>query len=365
VAVTREGGDPGAALSRADREALTESFKAAYREGLLRGLPLLGVLGGDQVHLWPPAAPLTWVQNWRTAAPRPNSWGLPGLILALRGFDSPRVSIISGPILDFYGQSGGINGANGAAGYGPPRGNAFYFEGGQVQEFARGFIRVDREGKAAFIPGEEDLDASESSRGQDSEKPRTLALLRAAPWAAAPVPEIPERYLSLGAWPLDFAGTRVLVRGIFLRFFEESRRIEIHTEIRADFRAEIRLEIRLDAPELSLPAVILRGPFLEALLSSGRARLPGAEALSAGEFPLPPETEGLDPTTRALLQGMALYGLPLTEEMPLDDPLVYEPSGREAPVRELWVYEPPVRELPVRAQRFSKGWLILEAEDAP
>jgi hypothetical protein len=349
--VAREGGR-GAALSRDEGESLTGSFKAAYREGLLRALPLRGTLGGDQVHGWPPAAPLSWVQNWRTAAPQSSSWGLPGLILALRGFDSPRVYIVSGPILDFYGHSGGINGANGAAGYGPPRGNAFYFEGGLAQKFARGFIQVDREGKAAFIPAED-------GGTEAPEQPRPHALLRAESRAAAPPgPAVPERYLDFGAapWPLDFAGTTVSVGGIFLRFFEEA----------------YQAEIRLDAPELSLPAVILRGPFLEALLGSDRARLPGAEALNPNEFSPP---QGLDPTTRALLQGMALYGLPLTGEMPLERPPVDEPpvnappaggpSGGEAPAHDPPVLEPMVFEPMVRAQRFSRGWLILEAEGSP
>jgi hypothetical protein len=50
--LTRERGDPLTSLAEDEKEAATESFHAAYIEGLLHDLPL----GGDLVHSWPPGS---------------------------------------------------------------------------------------------------------------------------------------------------------------------------------------------------------------------------------------------------------------------------------------------------------------------
>jgi hypothetical protein len=117
--------DPALELEAEERERISLSFRKAYTEALSRGLPLEGVLGGDRVHAWPAGSPLAWVQNWRSAEAYPNSWGLPNLVLAIRGFDTGEVFIVWGPILDAYGKSRGRGGANGVAGYGPPLSDAF------------------------------------------------------------------------------------------------------------------------------------------------------------------------------------------------------------------------------------------------
>jgi hypothetical protein len=159
---TQDPRDPALKLEAEEREKISLSFRRAYAEALSRGFPLEGVLGGDRVHSWPAGLPLAWVQNWRSAEPYPNSWGLPGLVLAIRGIDADEVFIVRGPILDAYGKSGGRGGANGVAGYGPPLSGEFpYGEGialgiarGIAQRFGEGLIAVDASGQAAFIPHE-------------------------------------------------------------------------------------------------------------------------------------------------------------------------------------------------------------------
>ena len=123
--VSREPEEPAARLDPEGRQELTESFRAGYREALLRDLPLIGVLGGDLVHGWPREDPSVWVQNWRSSRPRPQSWGIPSLLLSLADIGRRRVFTVSGAILDHYGRVNQETGANGAAGYGPPLGDTF------------------------------------------------------------------------------------------------------------------------------------------------------------------------------------------------------------------------------------------------
>ncbi|MDR0450188.1 MAG: hypothetical protein LBH26_02880 [Treponema sp.] len=159
---TRNPRDPALKLEAEEKERISLSFRKAYAEALSRGLPLEGVLGGDQVHAWPTDSPLAWVQNWKSAAAYPNSWGLPSLVLAIRGFDSGAVFVVQGAILDAYGKSRGQGGANGVAGYGPPLSDEFpYSEGedqgpaqGIAQRFGKGLMTADASGRAAFIPDE-------------------------------------------------------------------------------------------------------------------------------------------------------------------------------------------------------------------
>jgi hypothetical protein len=151
---TRDPRDPAQGLEAEEREGISLSFRAAYAEALGRGFPLEGVLGGDRVHAWPAGSALAWVQNWKTAEAYPNSWGLPDLVLAIRGFDAARVFIVRGAVLDLYGKSGGRGGANGVAGYGPPLSDEFPYGEGIAQRFGKGLITVDAAGHAAFIPDE-------------------------------------------------------------------------------------------------------------------------------------------------------------------------------------------------------------------
>jgi hypothetical protein len=151
---TRDPRDPASELEAEEREEISRSFRQAYAEALGRGLPLEGVLGGDRVHAWPAASALAWVQNWKSAETQANSWGLPNLVLAIRGFETDRVFVVRGSILDAYGKIGGRGGANGVAGYGPPLSDEYPYGAGIAQLFGEGLIAADASGQAAFIPAE-------------------------------------------------------------------------------------------------------------------------------------------------------------------------------------------------------------------
>jgi hypothetical protein len=148
--ITREGRDPLASLGEDEKRAVTESFRVAYIEGLLRGLPLEGTLGGDLVHSWPPEEALCLAQNWRIREGAPNSWGIPALVLAVRGAGKDEAHILRGGVLDQYGKSGGRGRANGVAGYGAPLGEEFLYGDGIAQWFEHGLIRVDASGRSFF-----------------------------------------------------------------------------------------------------------------------------------------------------------------------------------------------------------------------
>ena len=147
--ITGDRRDRAASLTEKEKADLSDSFRAAYADGLLQEAPLAGVLGGDFVHNWPANNPLGWVQNWSTAIPEENSWRSPSLVLAIRGFmaeTDDRVFIVQGKMLDQYGKNDGINRANGNTGYGSPLGNQFLYEGKVAQRFESGLITIDREG---------------------------------------------------------------------------------------------------------------------------------------------------------------------------------------------------------------------------
>ncbi|MDR2182396.1 MAG: hypothetical protein LBN92_06945, partial [Treponema sp.] len=134
------------------RDTLSVIFAEAYAEALLRGLPMTGVLGSDRVHQWPATSPAAWSQNFASGDETPNSWGLPGFVLALSDLENPAAAyLVSGELLGAYGKSAGYNGANGAAGYGVPRESGRFENGAAVQCFSRGTIRAGRSG-SVFIP---------------------------------------------------------------------------------------------------------------------------------------------------------------------------------------------------------------------
>jgi hypothetical protein len=152
--LTRTREDPLTGLAEDAKGAVSESFRAVYIDGLLRGLSLEGPLGGDLVHSWPPAEPLSLAQNWRSRETAPNSWGVPSLVLAVRPVRRDDAHIVRGDILDLYGKSGGRDRANGAAGYGAPLGEEFLHEDGVAQWFEYGLIRTDAAGRGHFEPAE-------------------------------------------------------------------------------------------------------------------------------------------------------------------------------------------------------------------
>ena len=69
-------------------------------------------------------------------------------------YNTSGVSNTKGKLLNQYGKSAGINGANGNVGYGAPRGYEFLYQGKLAQRFGLGLITVDQEGNSAFFPEE-------------------------------------------------------------------------------------------------------------------------------------------------------------------------------------------------------------------
>jgi hypothetical protein len=127
------------------------------------------------------------------------------------------------------------------------------------------------------------------------------------------IPDAPVEYSPLASWPVAPGKG---ASGLYSQSFNQAAAILALPEIGG----------------LPLGAFLLEGPFLDALLAAGAERLPGAESLQA----LEPLATARAPLTQALLQGLALYGLPLTESLPRKD-------KETASYRE--------------AQRFSQGWM--------
>jgi hypothetical protein len=152
---------------------VASAFHEAYAEALFRGLPLEGVLGGDRVHPWPGDNPQVRIQNWTSGAGEANSWGFPGMVLAIGSAGNPdgtyKVYTVFGRILDRYGRSPGPNIGNGVAGYGYPVGEVFFRDGAAVQNFNRGSIVVDKNG-TVFIPSAA-LEEAAGSESADHEPP--------------------------------------------------------------------------------------------------------------------------------------------------------------------------------------------------
>lgn len=136
---------------------LSAAFVDAYREALLRGVPLRGPLGGDAVHPWTAPGASAWAQNWRDDGKSANSWGLPGLVVAAVPGAGGRVCVVKGKLLDAYGSGGGAAGANGVAGYGAPLGDEHPIgdggDAGLAQRFELGLLSVSAEGRVSFSPG--------------------------------------------------------------------------------------------------------------------------------------------------------------------------------------------------------------------
>jgi hypothetical protein len=327
--ITGESGTRAASLQDSEKNLLTDSFRAAYLEGLVREIPLRGVLGGDRVHGWPAADPLSWAQNWRSDADYSNSWGIPSLVLAAKGINQYRVSVIHGPILDVYGKSAGIDGANGVLGYGYPCGDEFFYERGRAQRFSLGLITVDEEGQASFIPQAAPSDLSPAppqlgvfpgGSGAIREEFHAAWSIRIDQTGEPLNPDGPVQRMSFieEPWIIDTDPDPVEIRELYFQTFEGRREVFILPE----------------SPQLSFRVRILRAPFLDAFLRAPKRPLPGAENRSGGKNAMPKVQAG-DSFSQALLRGLSFYGLPLSDPMPRDD---------EGAL--------------VEAQRFSAGWMI-------
>jgi hypothetical protein len=323
-------------------DPVTAAFHEAYAEALLRGLPLEGVLGGDRVHLWPGDNPQGRIQNWTSAAEEANSWGFPGMVLAIGSAEDPgrtyRVYTVSGRILDRYGRSPGPNIGNGVAGYGYPAGEVFFRDGAAVQDFSKGSIVIDKTG-TVFVPlvALEEAAGSESSEHEPPEREPPGRGLPEREDFSGLAPEIAGAFFAavqavLGGEsaersdgpvvsvvfsdPWVILGPGIPVSGMYIKSYDAGESIFVF----------------VDAPALPKRARFLSGSFLTILLRSGR-RIPGAE----NETYTAPTSGTGSSYIKALLEGFSLYGVPLSDRLALE-------SDEPGTFRE--------------AQRFSKGWII-------
>jgi hypothetical protein len=288
--ITRDQGDPLANRTEDEKKAVTESFRGAYREGLLRELPLEGTLGGDLVHSWPPDAPLSLAQNWRSRETAPTSWGIPSLVLAIQGVGSGDVRIVRGRILDQYGKSGGRDRSNGVVGYGAPLGEEFLYRDGIAQWFEHGLIRVDLAGRGFFEPSEASaLPPDEAGRyaGDDG----TIGEHFRRAWRRGAYSNLPNLRADDPVRRLDIPTSETIPAGTL--YFQTFNRGSV-------------LVLLPQIPDFPFQARIVAGAFLDAFLSDG----PAADL------------------TGRLLRGLERYGLPLTDAYPAPDGDGYREAQR-------------------------------------
>lgn len=330
---------PGVGLVKpgeAETNALTESFRTAYIEECLRNPSLDGVLGGDFVHSWPTAAPLCRVQNWRdpSLAETPNTWGIPSLVLAIQSMEGNRVFTVRGAILNLYGKSAGRKGANGAAGYGAPVGDEFLYKNGIAQRFEYGLLYVDPDGKGGFTPGTAPSTVEAVPEGTSTE-----ADFREA-WKRGMNSGLPPLKADGPALRLDFSGTSweipvdtaaagtIPITALYYQSFNQGSVLFLLAQTTAASAQTFGTGFHTR---------IIAGPFLDTFLAGRDHPLPGADAPPL--FIPQPGVPGLRPEDapfhEAVLQGLARYGLPLTDAAPKRDGDIFRET-----------------------QRFSQGWMV-------
>ncbi|MDR1507662.1 MAG: hypothetical protein LBI67_11230 [Treponema sp.] len=322
-------------------DSLISAFTDAYKDALLRGLSLKGVLGGDRVHPWPDNNPQGRIQNWTSGGGEMNSWGFPGLTLAIGNAEEPdeayMVYTVSGGILDRYGRSPGPNIGNGIAGYGYPVGEMFFREGSAFQYFSRGSIEANAEG-SVFLPGAvPGMSKSEDASDTADEIARVFSALSVPEELAGrsdgPVISIvfPEPWIIAGQ-----AGG-IPVTGVHIKSYDTGN----------------SLFVFVDSPVLPRRARFLTGSFLNILLRS-EERIPGSE----NESPEGPAPVAGSSYTRALFAGFSVYGVPLSNSLPVTagDP---EQAAADGSYDETAAGTADAGFAAFQeTQRFSRGWII-------
>ncbi|MDR1390293.1 MAG: hypothetical protein LBJ31_10010 [Treponema sp.] len=321
------------------RDTLNLIFTEAYVETLLRGLPMSGVLGSDRIHKWPPASPAGWSQNFESADKTPNSWGIPGFVLAVAALEDPVAAyLVYGDLLNRYGISAGFNGENGAPGYGVPYESGRFQGGAAVQHFSRGTIRISRAG-SAFIPAGRTL-------AQDIEKEFNLNDPVERLFANHAAAVFAERYAGSSARPwrkdggiehIGFSRPWLIegtvpfqINGLYLLACNGGR--DAFVLLEQDPAQAVKLPVRVRH---------ISAPILNALIHSS-VEIEGVKAeraLGRG---------GGSVYARAVIGGFAVYGLPLSDMIPLNaeaaDNTVENPARYRA------------------AQRFSRGWISADLQ---
>ena len=330
---------------------LKTAFCDAYMEALLRGVELTGVLGSDRCSPWPDTAPESWSQNWAIAESSPsiapNSWGMPNLVLALGNYPAlaelPGISnaekalgvvfTVYGPILDMYGKSGGYGRANGAAGYGVPLGELFFFEGAAVQRFSRGRMIIAKEGNRFAFQDDllnyllENLDSEERNKefgGRNISQEETLAFAYAWAFSFSEKEGTSDGPIARVAfskpWILEAGSEKIAVNGFYYKSYNKAQDVLV----------------LLISENLPLRVHRLSGPILKTIISGKRLSGLGLQrkiGASAGS--------GLG---KSLADGFAVYGPPLSDPLPF--------PNQNAKTGEALFLE---------AQRFARGWIVVKS----
>ena len=326
-------------LSNNERQILSRAFESAYIDALIRNMSLIGILGGDQVHRWPEENPISWVQNWETQNPEPNSWGLDSMILAIHNQEisersgQQRVFTVHGQILDFYGMGFGIGGANGNTGYGAPRGEEFFYNNSIAQRFDLGLILIDENGQGSFIP--------ETPPSEELIIPDNIGVFS----ARIGNEDIQNAFLS--AWKLgvdrgieslipDGTGQYINITGNshLLGFSAGDQNIDgLYLQT---FNNRSKVLLLVDSPGLPPHARFLDSPFLDILLATDRYNLDSGTTLRPQNI----RFTGGDNFARLLMRGFAIFGVPLSDPVPQ--------KITDNMLNEVWI----------NTQRFSLGWLL-------
>lgn len=306
-----EGDDLPGRLTEDERKELSQAFVDEHRAAYYRTGTIYGVLGGDYVHSWSGLEPAVYVQNWESSESYPNSWGLDRLALALYASSLQRVFLVTREHLDIYGKGLGLNGQNGAAGYGVPVSPVYYKDKIIQQRFLYGCIQVDLDGNYRFVP--------EEPPSMNTEVPDTIAVSDPA------VPESIRRAFK-AAWlaALDAGQDSVPPLGPLLRIepdpalFPEQQTPEL--VYLQSFGPKGYIMMLLQGSMFPDRVLLLASPFLEAFYTKPGQSLPGT-----GDV----KTQVSDDS---FLRALQYYGFPLS------DPFVDGAALK---------------------QRFSKGWMSI------
>jgi hypothetical protein len=310
------------AVAAPDGGALLGSlFRAAYREALMREMPLEGVFGMDEAHLWPEKSRLTWVQNWRSASTSlNNSWGVSGLALAVLNKSGDQVFTVSGDILDMYGRSSGIGGENGVSGYGSPLTGVFLVKFTDrtlpvcAQRFDKGLIYVDGMGRSVFIAGEAPSSLVMSDEAAGFYPADDVGLRQKLKFAFGkayrgiidrherPIKaDGPIEYLDFGGktWLIETEDGAVSIAGLYVQRYDNAE-FTVLLPVPAGGQDDADTGI---FPFLE-DAHTIETPF--SAIVNGNIRLPGAMKI----MPHPLDDNG---KKSVFLKSLALYGIPLTD----------------------------------------------------
>jgi hypothetical protein len=228
----------------------------------------------------------------------------------------------------------------------------FLLDGRPAQRFDYGLITFDHNGKAVFTPGAAPSTTTNMPEttgilhGEDSDPVIQRAFQSA--WQAGINAGLPVLQADTPVMRIDIAGdpwflpvqtdeaegeAGLRIRHVYYQSFGGGSALFVMAEGTVEYSGK--------SAALPLYPKSVASPFLEVLLHARNRKAPGAEHLNPVPFP-PGFISGKTGLGRMLLEGIALYGLPLGAEIPRQE-------GNSIK----------------KSQRFSRGWLSLESPASP